>query len=417
MKIRVSTAKTIVVLLIASICRYFAIFRTSKVIYSGDLVSLSVIFITAIAIVLTNGKILTSKYIGEYSFWISLTLVMWVTQLIHSTIAYHKYGQTFFQVLSVGYLTLSVLMLYVLAYYQEHIEPIDYLKNIIVSAALAVSIISVAQVYLYKFGIIFLDVGTVTTNDIRNGTLRFRLGQGIVPFALYITLLEAIYEPRNRIKNLIFSLIYISCLSYAVKTRSLNLCIIITLYLILLFYLKKRTTKVLLIMIGATSLALLIKTGTLYDYFTGLSKDVGVNMRFNTIRFFWNEFLEHPILGMGYIKASTASPRLLTLLMGPLYYGKYRYYYRSDVGIVGMLNENGIVGALWYAMALFILFKQSIYLYKKKARKYTWCIAATLHITLCSINLIFTNSIPLFVLIMALINHYYFVEKCPKYQK
>lgn len=392
---------------------FFSILRTSSYIYSGDLISVLIILISIGSFIINRDRNFLNKYANQYRYWLLFTSILWAIQTLHSTIAYYRYGQTFMQVLSTSYTVLTYLSFFPLAYYQEKIANKDYLKNTIINFSLIAALLSILQVVAYNVGVIFLDIGTLSDSSFRNGTLRLGIGSNIVAFAFFIVLFEAVNNRKGRTKNILYSIIFFLYFTYAAKTRSLSLYIIISVYLVVLLWLRNRNTKFLLSLFGIAILVYLIFSGTISYFVADVSTDVGVNMRFNTIKFYWQEFTEHPILGMGYIKGSTASPSLLTLLMGPLWYGTTRYYYRDDVGFIGLLNEDGIIGAIWYITALMIIFKQSVYLYKVNSKKYVWCITICIFITLCSINLIYTNPerFPAFIMIMTLINHYYIKEK------
>lgn len=57
--------------------------------------------------------------------------------------------------------------------------------------------------------------------------------------------------------------------------------------------------------------------------------------------YYFNGFMQHPIMGQGFIKPINSA--LTTLLYGP-----YGFYYLEDVGIVGCLFTFGLVGVFFY---------------------------------------------------------------------
>lgn len=315
------------------------------------------------------------------------------------------------QVLSVAYAMLSVFAFFPFSYYQEKVDNIDFLKKVIEYASVIAAVLNILQVFLYNYGITFLDLGTLGLANQRNG-LRWGLGHYVVAISLMMSLFDAINLAEHRMQNALLSALYLFDVIYAVKTRSLELYLIITIYFIIFFCLKGFNTKTLLSIAGVAALLYLIYANVIGSFYGELAQDSGVNIRINAIEFYWKQFIDHPILGMGYIKESTAGTHLLELLRGPLRFGTTRYYFRDDVGFIGLLNENGIIGAIWYIWALILLFKESRYLYKKDYKNYTWCIASLIFITLCSINLIYTTSgmFPILVMVMSLIHHYYIHE-------
>ena len=57
--------------------------------------------------------------------------------------------------------------------------------------------------------------------------------------------------------------------------------------------------------------------------------------------YYFNGFMQHPIMGQGFIKPINSA--LTTLLYGP-----YGFYYLEDVGIVGCLFTFGLVGVFLF---------------------------------------------------------------------
>lgn len=412
--IYISVGKSIIDLLLIVACQFFGVFHTSSYIYSGDLISVATILIMMLAMIISNGRVLTNKYTKTYTIWLWITLLLLAIQTIRSTIIYHEYGQSFVQVLSVAYVNLTIFSILVFAYYQEQISDIDFLKNMIVRISFIAAVFSILQVFLYSYGITILDIGIVTSDNIRYGTLRFGVGTYIIPFGLMITLFDAINTKNKRGLNLIYTFTFAIFLIYAAKTRTLIMYITCAIYIIIIFALKSRNIKIMLIIGGSLLLIYSIYSGIAGNFILELSNDSGVNIRFDTINYYWKEFLSHPLLGMGYIKTSSTNEHLQTLLSGPLYYGKTRYYYRDDVGFIGLLNENGIFGGALYIIILALLFKQSLFLYRLNSKKYIWALAICFFILFCMINLIYTK----FYLAIAIsvINHYYYHERLTRYE-
>lgn len=105
---------------------------------------------------------------------------------------------------------------------------------------------------------------------------------------------------------------------------------------------RKVVKWVILICIGVV-----LASGVVGSYIqTFLEDDVGSQIRTHAMEYYWEQFKEKPLLGMG-IYDDTADPTLYKLMhgaMSPL--GGMSQYYIEDVGIVGYINQFGIVGLL-----------------------------------------------------------------------
>lgn len=77
------------------------------------------------------------------------------------------------------------------------------------------------------------------------------------------------------------------------------------------------------------------------DMISYVEADAGIMIRFSTIKFYIGQFLEHPILGMGLISSSK------DVSGWQLLYGSGGYFYRDDVGLIGLINKFRICGFIW----------------------------------------------------------------------
>ena len=158
-------------------------------------------------------------------------------------------------------------------------------------------------------------------------------------------------------------------------------------------------------------------SGFASSFLSELDSDVGINMRFETINFYMQQFYKHPVLGMGFIRSSTTNTTLYGLLYGC---GQYAgYFYRDDVGIIGVINERGICGIIWYCSALILMLGQIISLYRYNKKKNVWMLCMWVYILICSINIIWVNSLRItsLTIVIALVQHYYYRMRCSEYNE
>ena len=409
MEKKISVSKFMIIVLLLCVCQFFALFHTSGIIYKADFINLTVIIFSAIFIIIigTQNKIKIT-YLGKYFWWMLLSTAVWIIEVLYSWYAYKAYGQSITQVVASSFGELAIILLLPLSILQENINSNDFLKNLIKVFGFIVALLSILQVFLYNYGIVFLDLANSSS---RYGGLRLNISGHFLTIALIITLFDFI-EIKSY-KNLIFLVTDIFALFYTLKTRSEIIYVGLAILFVIILFLKNKTAKIILISIAVIAFVLIIINGFFVSFIEEIDSDSGVNMRYNTIEYYWQQFCEHPIFGMGFIKSNTASPHLQELLYGPLYFGRIRYYYRDDVGIIGIMNAKGILGLICYLSGMLLMLKQIIAIYKVNKRKYTWMLAVFFYISLCSINIVYVNylRISTLVVVMTLINHYYISER------
>lgn len=405
---KISVSKFMIIVLLLCVCQFFALFRTSGFIYKADLINLTVIIFSAIfIIVLGTQRKIKVTYLGKYFWWMLLSIAVWIIELMYSWYSYKAYGQSFTQVVASSFGDLAVILLLPLSILQENSNDKDLLKNLIKVFGFILALLSILQVFLYNYGIVFLDIANSSS---RYGGLRLNLSGHFITIALIITLFD--FVEIKSYKNIIFLVTNIIALFYALKTRSEIMYVGLAIFFVIVLFLKNKPAKIFLISVAIIAFVLIIINGSFDSFFEEIDSDSGVNMRYSAIDYYWKQFCEHPIFGMGFIKSNTTNAHLQELLYGPLYYGRIRYYYRDDVGIIGIINAKGCFGLICYLSGLLLMLKQIVAIYKVNKRKYTWTFAVFFYIVLCSINIVYVNylRISTFLVVMALINHYYISE-------
>lgn len=397
---KISKGKLVQVILMLCAFQFFAVFRVGRYIYKTDFINLTTIIFSLIFIISYHFKpILDRRVAGSFYNWIISTFYLWIIEIINSIVKYQKHGQSLLDVLSSSFGMLTIIMVFPLCYAQKREKRPDTLKNILKLMSLIAAVLSIIQVFFNQYGIVFLD----TTDSLdRNGRIRFGIAAALVSVGMIISFFDWIEGKKK--KDIFAVLIELLFFFYATQTRSRLMYSIAAIYFSLILFLKNRNKRILFFIIGVIAIALLLFSGLASEFKNSLQTDAGILMRSNAISFYISQWLSSPIVGMGYIKASNANSFLLDTLMGPLYYGRIRYYYRNDVGIVGLLNESGILGIVWYIWLIVLLYRSVRQLYKINKKKYTWAVAVYIYVLLCSINLIITSNLSDLSVIIAIMN-------------
>ena len=401
---KISVNKFLISIFLFLVCQCFAIFRTGTFIYKADLINMSVIVFSIIIIILYKFKPLTDSISKSFRKIFIFSIIIWLVLCAYSYTQYNSFGQSLKDTIACSLSNLVIIMLFPLSYLLKKTN-IDTLKNLIKNIGAFVSVLAILQVFLYNYEIVFLDLEGV---GLRNNSLRFGLAGYFVSISLIICYFD--YLKNRKIKDLAYFILMVIFVIYAQKTRTEIVYLIVTLYFTSLLFLKSKNKKIFFLIVGIIASVCLVYGNFLQDFILQLSNDSGVGIRFSTIEYYFNQFKESPIFGMGFIKTNTTNQTLYGLLHGTGIYSGY--FYRDDVGIIGLINEKGLLGLIWYIWISIILIKQAIKLYKKN-HSYIWMIAVCIYLLLCSINIIYVNSlrISMLMIILCLFNNYYEYEK------
>lgn len=78
-----------------------------------------------------------------------------------------------------------------------------------------------------------------------------------------------------------------------------------------------------------------------------IKNDIGVTMRVYAIKYYITQFFDSPVFGMGFINPSWGETYEELLRGGLNVRDGYNQYYREDVGIIGFINQFGLLGIIW----------------------------------------------------------------------
>lgn len=88
--LKISTSKFVIISLMVSAVGFFAIPRTSSIIYSSDLINVSVLVVSVFSLFFSSGHVLSNKYLKSYQNWMLFTIALWIALVTYSTINYHR---------------------------------------------------------------------------------------------------------------------------------------------------------------------------------------------------------------------------------------------------------------------------------------------------------------------------------------
>ena len=359
-------------------------------IYRTDFINIGLIALSFCLIFIYGWK-LTSDDI--YKKWVIAGLVIHIVTIIYSCLIY---SQGLIDVLKVSLFYFVPLLYFPLVrIFNKYIKNVDDIFRYIVFVALIISILGLLQRILYSRGIVFID--TVFQGSTRYGAIRFTLAESTVAISLLYLISKALKNKlHNNIRFILIISIEILYFILVLKTRSDWMCIIISVLGAVALSYKNNLRKLAVIALVVIAVFYIYSNGIVGDFISELTSDYGVQARQVSYGYYWNQFLKKPFLGMGYINGSVSQD--LSLLLN----GQTGHAYRNDVGFLGLLNELGIVGGLWYVVLVIKVIKNSYQLNIQNSSIDLWSTMFSIYLISTSVNLLMTNAIRMPMLIFAI---------------
>lgn len=130
-----------------------------------------------------------------------------------------------------------------------------------------------------------------------------------------------------------------------------------------IYILSKRKAKSIRVIILITLICIALQFLDISSFFESFSINsvmgtgLSTSNRLDAISYFWGVFMKSPLYGNGFIRDARLD--LFRVLHGPK--GTYAY---SDVGIIGLLGESGIIGVFLYLGFLCVIYKRYTFIRK-----------------------------------------------------
>ena len=313
-----------------------AIYSTDYMLLSCFLLSLCLLIF---ALVNNNGKLKK----GEYFIIVWYLVVLVLVELV---VTYVNYHQPIALTIKESFYYLVPATAYLAFVQWKQMLNIKRFYNILISASIICSTIAIFAFVLYTYmGLNILRLSTSSVSDFRNGTIRFAVGGIVVYVAMTFSIgrLLAREYTKKDIVNICLGTIQLVFIN---KTRAnIMYFIVVVLITILLNKKVKKTYRALAIsgLVISGLVALFTADSISQNVNLFISGDIGVMARIEAIDFYMKQFLDKPLLGMGLLSGNQ-SANDWQLVSG---YNSAYYYYRDDVGVVGLINKFGIVGVIW----------------------------------------------------------------------
>ncbi|OXC22974.1 hypothetical protein AYP82_08225 [Lactobacillus crispatus] len=284
-----------------------------------------------------------------------------IVLLIEFLVTCYKYPNIpFVSTFQYMYSYLIVISYFILSCYAQE-DFSQFLKTLIYFADFAIIIILAQAILFNKDGFFFLNRNYFSdTNsfiDTRNFGIRL-IGSYLIDFTVIISI-GCLFSKKRWLssKTLIINII-LTC-AYQIlssQTRSTQLLCGLILMISFLFLDYKNKAIKLFINIIIISIIVYICLQFLGEITNSIASkhDWSYYHRIDEISFLWSAFKEHPLLGNGFVDENM----LLNVVGINNLNGYYFGLYYSDVGVIGLLAQGGILGLSLYILPLMFILKR-----------------------------------------------------------
>lgn len=245
-----------------------------------------------------------------------------------------------------------------------------FLKLIIYCADFAIIVILLQAIVYNLSGIFFLNRAYFSdlSSFISTRSFGIRLiGSYLIDFTAIISIGLIFSKEKYVPKNILISNIFLTFLYQILSAQTRSMQLILGLVILISFQFFNYKNSVIKIIIRIITTIIIV-----YICFQFLNEINGSIMsrndwsyyhRLDEMNFLWSAFKNHPILGNGLIDENT-----LTSVYGVnnLNGMNFNLYY-SDVGVIGLLAQEGILGLSLYIWPLIYLLKKAIVDLKNRA--------------------------------------------------
>lgn len=292
--------------------------------------------------------------IKRYNYKFKEFIIMFFFMLIISILITHfKFGQPIYLALLCYRYNLFFLAYFPICIIINHCN-IAKLKDFLIKLSVLLCILFFIQVMFNNKIVIFhLDISE------RFDRARTFTGVSIILIGILLNFVNILY--KKNIKYIIFFLVQIFYILYIVQTRSITICLFMTLIIALLISITKISLSKKIKIIGVILIGSLLLLPYIIPLYQSSIDDITNNSGNYHVRAIENEFYlnkleESPIFGIGWY--NTKYSGFYNII------GTDQGMYLSDIGIYGYLFEYGYVGLFIYIYLFLKMLILSIKIYR-----------------------------------------------------
>lgn len=335
----------IICVIITNLFGFYTYLPGGLILYSNDYLYCGLILFSLIILMarIISGKANIKKNKIMYN-----AILFFLIMLLEVIVSYFYYNESFVEVVKHAIYYFTPIVAY-FAFDSLDCKPTIAYINIIVKVSIICSIVAILEFFCYEMlGIDLLKLTYANTLlRERGGTIRFSIGGIVYILGLIISLTRLQIKKAKKIDivNLWLGLFQ---LFFIYKTRSVILYLFVTIVISILYQKKEHFYMRSIIILGATICVVTLPFTFAFikeQALRVIESDVGILVRFEAAEYFIKQFFDRIILGIGFA--------------GETFYSRdTRLYHQSDVGLIGDINNFGIIGFAWLISFYILLLKR-----------------------------------------------------------
>lgn len=249
------------------------------------------------------------------------------------------------------YLTILIYFICLDFYAQKGRD--SFYKILIIFSCIKVALCWLQYILAFK-GIYFMSEGVMA---IRFGTIRlYNMGDTFNCLGIIVAFAYLVGDKKHDKNRYVYILLcvfgFLGMLLIS-KGRLQLLALCAGVYSVIYSKNKKKKKMLLYLVLLMIALAVFLQSSIGKTYIESISNPdtdtLGIRSR--EIAYYNNQTKEHLLLGVGFIRDN--GDKMSDYLKGPAH-----QYSRTDVGLVGVANALGLVGAAWYVTVTFLMLKR-----------------------------------------------------------
>lgn len=338
-------------------------------------------------------------YTAEYLYFNVINLAFFFFIVLETFFAVIRYGQSPFDIFAEMRHYYILLMAFPICYGLEKCRDSRKILDLFLALIFVYVILIFLQAMVYNTSSFWFLNGYISEKSFRDGSLRIGLGS-LAPFLLLYSFsccCDSGQHFRKRCTALIVTVVTVGAYVYCTQTRALNLALGGAMLAILMVAKYRASKKTILLYLLAMGIFFCFYQGIfselVYSLFFDQSKSSSALGRLYSIKHYLRAFYDNPVFGTGIIRETN-------LKFAFIKHGSDGLVYSDDVGVIGLIGENGIIGLIFYSLILFRL----LYLtYEMVIKKKVWntdtyfMAGMSVFLILTSATLIITNTMRIFL--------------------
>lgn len=301
-----------------------------------------------------------NKYIFQNNI-----LVLFVMVLIQIVVSKLIYNQGFSALLSMSNQYILLILYFFFTYYISYKNNREKFENITIKFLLILSILMLVQYIIYiKTGNLFLSIKLGT----RYGSIRVYESDYFFTFGAVLTF-GLFLNRKNRLlnKKLLFFVFILCCIEVIFVSKSrmgLLVAILSCLFMIILKYRNNIIKKLGVLIACVVLFFVLMQIPSFNNAFSTInSNDSSLLTRGKAIEYYLSQFIEKPILGVGFIKPIENDESYYIVR------GEQGKFYKEDLGIFSNVLTLGIIFIPWYLILVRKILKILLIIYRRGKEK------------------------------------------------